>query len=416
MSSFRFLHAADIHLDSPLRGLSRYEGLPEEEIRGATRRALDRLVETALTEKIDFVILAGDLYDGTWQDVGTGLYMLKALSRLVQAGIRVVTLSGNHDAQSVIARELPLPDGIKHFSYEAPQTFHWPELGVALHGQSFRDRHVPHDMTRAYPAPIAGCFNIGVLHTSLSGYGEHETYAPCSVETLSAKGYDYWALGHVHAREIVCEHPWIVFPGVLQGRHARETGACGCALVSVEDGIVRSVDFVNCDVVRWCRLELDVSDIQSMDGVLGAARREMEHALSQAEGRTVVARIVLTGRSVLHDRLCASRGWEDDLRGIAVSMAQESADGTAQIALEKIRNETSAPLRQSGVAEMRELDLALDGLMQDEAFLASLPDDFEGFFSALPSCVERDSLIPEGQFPLEQARAALRARLLGETE
>lgn len=412
MSSFRFLHAADIHLDSPLRGLSRYEGLPEAEIRGSTRRALDRLVETALTEKVDFVVLAGDLYDGTWQDVGTGLYMVRALSRLVQAGVRVVTLSGNHDAQSVIARELPLPDGIDHFSYDAPQTLHWPELGVALHGQSFRDRHVTQDMTRSYPAPVAGCFNIGVLHTSLSGYGEHETYAPCSVETLSAKGYDYWALGHVHAREIVCEHPWIVFPGVLQGRHARETGACGCELVTVEDGIVRSVEFVECDVVRWARLELDVSGMQTMDAVLGAARQAMENALSDAGGRTVIARIVLTGRSVLHDRLCASQAWKEDLRGIAVSMAQ----GTAQIALEKIRNETSAPAHRAGVAETRELDLALEGLMQDDEFLASLPEAFEGFFSALPSCVERDSLMPDGRFPLEEARAALRARLVGETE
>ncbi|MBF0849915.1 DNA repair exonuclease [Gluconobacter sp. R75690] len=412
MSSFRFLHAADIHLDSPLRGLSRYEGLPEAEIRGSTRRALDRLVETALTEKVDFVVLAGDLYDGSWQDVGTGLYMVRALSRLVQAGIRVVTLSGNHDAQSVIARELPLPEGIDHFSYDAPQTLHWPELGVALHGQSFRDRHVTQDMTRSYPAPVAGCFNIGVLHTSLSGYGEHETYAPCSVETLSAKGYDYWALGHVHAREIVCEHPWIVFPGVLQGRHARETGACGCELVTVEDGIVRSVEFVECDVVRWCRLELDVSGMQTMDAVLGAARQAMENALSDAGGRTVIARIVLTGRSVLHDRLCASQAWKEDLRGIAVSMAQ----GTAQIALEKIRNETSAPVHRAGVAETRELDLALEGLMQDDEFLASLPEAFEGFFSALPSCVERDSLMPDGRFPLEEARAALRARLVGETE
>lgn len=412
MSSFRFLHAADIHLDSPLRGLSRYEGLPEAEIRGSTRRALDRLVETALTEKVDFVVLAGDLYDGSWQDVGTGLYMVRALSRLVHAGIRVVTLSGNHDAQSVIARELPLPEGIDHFSYDAPQTLHWPELGVALHGQSFRNRHVTQDMTRSYPAPVAGCFNIGVLHTSLSGYGEHETYAPCSVETLSAKGYDYWALGHVHAREIVCEHPWIVFPGVLQGRHARETGACGCELVTVEDGIVRSVEFVECDVVRWCRLDLDVSGMQTMDGVLGAARLAMENALSDAGGRTVIARIVLTGRSVLHDRLCASQAWKEDLRGIAVSMAQ----GTAQIALEKIRNETSAPVHRAGVAETRELDLALEGLMQDEDFLASLPEAFEGFFSALPSCVERDSLIPDGRFPLDEARAALRARLVGETE
>jgi len=147
MSSFRFLHAADIHLDSPLKGLSRYEGLPLEEIRNATRRALESLIDIAIEEKVSFLILAGDLYDGSWQDASTGLYMMKSLSRLVHAGIRVITLSGNHDAQSVIARELPRPAGIDHFSYDAPDTIRLEDIQVALHGQSFRDRHVRKDMT-----------------------------------------------------------------------------------------------------------------------------------------------------------------------------------------------------------------------------------------------------------------------------
>ncbi|EHH67673.1 metallophosphoesterase family protein [Gluconobacter morbifer] len=411
MSCFRFLHAADIHLDSPLRGLGRYEGLPVDEIRGATRRALDRLVETALERDVAFVILAGDLYDGTWQDVGTGLYMLRALSRLAQAGIRVITLSGNHDAQSVIARELPLPEGIDHFPYDHPRTIVLEGLKVALHGQSFRDRHVKKDMTAAYPAPLPGYFNIGVLHTSLSGYGEHETYAPCSIEALSAKGYDYWALGHVHARQTVCEHPWVVFPGVLQGRHARETGPCGAMMVAVEDRAVRSVDFVECDVVRWEHLTLPLDVVEDMDGLTVLLRRKMEALQDQAAGRTVVVRVILTGRTALHDRLCASVQWHDEIRGIAISLSGSAG----QIAVEKIMDRTSPLRRPADQANTEELDAALEGLLSDPEFLDGLPEAFETFLSALPACVERDSLLDgDGKWPLEQAKTALRARLLGD--
>ena len=409
MSNFSFLHAADIHLDSPLKGLSRYEGLPLEEIRNATRRALDRLIDTALEEKVNFLILAGDLYDGSWQDVSTGLYMMKSLSRLVNAGIRVITLSGNHDAQSVIARELPRPPGIDHFSYNAPETVRLEDIQVALHGQSFRDRHVRKDMTPAYPAPVPGWFNIGVLHTSLSGYGEHETYAPCSIETLTSKHYDYWALGHVHAQQIVCRHPWIVFPGVLQGRHIRETGSCGAVLVTVENNIVQSVTPVACDVVRWTHIVIDIADMHDMEDINHAARRYMEKALTQAEERTVIARVTLTGASSLHDSLCASTCWQDDLRSIAVSLDT----GQNQIALEKLRNKTTS---LPSAKTLHDVDAALAELISDPEFLAMLPEEFEMFFSALPSCVEKSALMADdSNWPLEEARSALRARLMGST-
>lgn len=407
MSSFRFLHAADIHLDSPLKGLSRYEGLPLEEIRNATRRALDRLIDIAIEEKVSFLILAGDLYDGSWQDASTGLYMMKSLSRLVRAGIRVITLSGNHDAQSVIARELPRPAGIDHFSYDAPETIRLEDIQVALHGQSFRDRHVRKDMTPTYPEPVSGWFNIGVLHTSLSGYGEHETYAPSSVETLASKHYDYWALGHVHAQQIVCHHPWIVFPGVLQGRHIRETGTCGAMLVSVENNIVQSVTPVACDVIRWSHIVIDIADMQDLDDVMHAARVRMGQALAQADGRTVVVRVTLTGTTTLHDSLCASTYWQDDLRSVAVSLDT----GQNQIALEKLRNKTTSP---PSTNTLHDLDAALSELMSDPEFIATLSDDFEMFFSALPGCVERSALMAdENSWPLEEASSALRARLMG---
>ncbi|MEO0664022.1 MAG: metallophosphoesterase [Planctomycetota bacterium] len=135
--SFRFLHAADLHIDSPLRGLARYEGAPAERIRGATREAVDNLVALAKQESVDLVVIAGDVFDGDWKDVHAGLWFQKRLEELVDAGTEVFLLRGNHDAASTMSKGLALPDGVRRFRDKAPETHRIESLGVALHGQSF---------------------------------------------------------------------------------------------------------------------------------------------------------------------------------------------------------------------------------------------------------------------------------------
>ncbi len=223
----KFIHAADIHLDSPLVGLERYDGAPVDEIRGATRRALENLVRLATEEHASFVLIAGDVYDGDWKDYNTGLFFVKQMARLKEAGISVYLVAGNHDAASVITKSLRMPDNVAFLSTERPETMLIDRLGIALHGQGFPAREVTEDLSIAYPDAMAGMFNIGLLHTSVDGRSGHEPYAPCTLDGLRSKGYDYWALGHVHAREVLSEDPWIVFPGNMQGRHVRETGPKG---------------------------------------------------------------------------------------------------------------------------------------------------------------------------------------------
>jgi exonuclease SbcD len=157
------------------------------------------------------------------------------MAKLDASGIPVYLISGNHDAASVITRKLTLPEKVVTFSSRSAETHHVRDLPVAIHGISFPNRAVPESLLPRYPAPVTGCFNIGLLHTSLAGAAGHDTYAPCSVEDLVAEGYDYWALGHVHQPAIVRERPWIVLSGNIQGRHARELGARGCYLVTVDD-------------------------------------------------------------------------------------------------------------------------------------------------------------------------------------
>ena len=217
-----------------------------------------RLVELAIEERVAFVLLAGDLYDGDWKDYNTGLFFVAQMRRLADAGIPVFLVSGNHDAASQITKRLSLPPNVHHHASRQPETVELPDYDVAIHGQSFAARRVPDDLAAGYPQADRGRFEIGLLHTSLDGRPGHADYAPCTVEGLRAKGYAYWALGHVHQREIVpAAIPGSSFPGNLQGRHARETGGKGASLVSVDHGRVVDVVHHDLDVVRWARVEVD---------------------------------------------------------------------------------------------------------------------------------------------------------------
>ncbi|MFW5875239.1 MAG: metallophosphoesterase family protein [Myxococcota bacterium] len=321
----KFVHAADLHLDSPLRGLERYEGAPVERIRGATRRAMENLVELCIDEDVAFLLLAGDVYDGDWKDYSTGLFFSTQMSRLREAGVRVFLIRGNHDAQSQIAKHLHLPDNVIELSTREPQTKRIESLGVAVHGQGFKRREVTEDLAAQYPAAEPDAFNVGLLHTALGGRVGHEPYAPCTVETLRSRGYDYWALGHVHAREVVCDDPWIVFPGNLQGRHARETGPKGASLVEVRSGRVAAVEHRALDVVRWERLAVDASGAATADDVVDLVRAALQDAVEGADGRLVAARLEVVGASRAHDALLGdAERWENTLRAQAIDVGPDA--------------------------------------------------------------------------------------------
>ena len=380
----RFLHAADIHLDSSLRGLERYEGAPVEEIRSATRRAFDNLIELATEEEVDFVLLVGDLYDGDWKDYNTGLYFSERMGRLREAGIRVFIVAGNHDAASQITRHLRLPDNVTLFSTRKPERVVLEDLNVGICGQGFATRAVTDDLSEAYPQGDPQLFNIGLLHTCLDGKPGHEPYAPCSVDGLRSKGYQYWALGHVHKREEVSQDPWIVFPGNIQGRHIRESGPKGCTLVTVEDREIAEVEHRDLDVMRWSLCELDVSASGTMDALYEQVREGLQSALDAAEGRPVAARLVLQGACFVHSTLHAGRErWTQEYRALATGMSG------AGIWLEKVSIRTRP---SASFEEALERDDALSGLLRairdmepDASALDDLTDDISALRQKLPA-------------------------------
>lgn len=340
----RFLHAADLHLDSPLRGLERYEGAPLDEVRGATRRAFDNLIATALHERVDLVVIAGDLYDGDWPDHNTGLFFTKGVAQLAEEGIPVAIVRGNHDAASKLSKSLRLPRNVHLLSDAKPETLVLEALGVAIHGQSFVTPAVLDDLAAAYPAPVTDCINLGLLHTSLNGRPGHDNYAPTTLAILQGKGYDYWALGHVHAAEIVAREPWVVYPGNTQGRHIRETGAKGCSLVSIANGTVDHRHLA-LDVMRWDTLPLDIAGLPDLDALLDAAAAGIRGRLAHAEGRSLALRVRIAGNGPLHAMLATRpETVEQQLRSLAIEASN------AQVWLEKVESATRPSLDMARLA------------------------------------------------------------------
>lgn len=416
---FKFIHAADIHLDSPLHGLERYEGAPVAAIRNATREALQNLVQLALDEEAAFLLISGDLYDGDWKDYNTGLFFIKQMSRLREAGVKVFITAGNHDAASQITRSLRPPENVHVFSAKRPETKLLENPSAAIHGRSFPVRAVMEDLSAAYPPAVPGRYNIGMLHTCLDGREGYEPYAPCSLAGLLDKRYDYWALGHVHTFEVLHENPWIVFPGNIQGRNIRETGPKGCLLATVDESGSARIELRTLDVLRWSLVEVDVSGVANPEEIIERTAPAVRAEASKCEGRMLAVRVHVHGTSPAHADLSANpERWVNDVRACALDCGN--------VWVEKVRFQTSSPLKPEEMSGRRD---AVGDLLRftseigsDSRLLASLADELAPLRSRLPAELFQgidplDLQGPDGLRRLvEEARQLLVHRLLGKEE
>jgi exonuclease SbcD len=333
---FKFIHAADIHLDSPLQGLSRYESAPVDSIRNACRRAFKNLIDLAIEEKVAFILLAGDLYDGNWKDYSTGIFLSQQMGKLNQHDIQVFAVAGNHDAANRMTKALDTPSNMKILSGAKVETIKLEELSVAIHGRSFKTQHVDENLAAGFCAAEKGMFNIGLLHTSLDGREGHANYAPCTLDDLRSKGYQYWALGHIHKQEIVSKDPFVVFPGCIQGRHIRETGPKGCIVVTVEEETVTEIEKISLDVLRWTQTEIDLTDIEEQRDVLEKVRGIIEQERASAEDRPLAMRIKLKGATKLSNQLAA---FQERLEQQIKALGAETADD--ELWIERVENITT---------------------------------------------------------------------------
>ena len=279
--TFRFIHTADIHLDSPLVALALRNSDLAQNVGVATRTALTRIVDLCIAETVDALLIAGDLWDGSLTSAKTPRFLKQELMRLGEAGVRCFIIRGNHDAVSRVTRELDPPAGTVLFGSRArTETFEVGGHVIAVHGLSFAEPTMTGSLLPQYPVAVVGAFNIGMMHTSLNGSAKHDVYAPCSLAELDAQGYDYWALGHIHRRSEHEGRATVVMPGIPQGRDIGEAGKCSVSLVTVQDDASVTVEQRSVAELRFDRLLIDMSNatewseaVEMLEKALGAVAR-----------------------------------------------------------------------------------------------------------------------------------------------
>ena len=306
----KFIHCADLHIDSPLRKLSSYSDSPADKIKSATRSAFEKIIDYCLEEEADFLLISGDLFDGNCRDFNTILWICKQARRLGELPILIV--HGNHDYANGLARLIPWPKNVHLFSSDHPSTkriLSKDGIEVAVHGQSYPKAAVKENLAIGFPEALDGAVNIGILHCNFEGSADHDPYAPCKRADLVSKSYDYWALGHIH--QSICYapnrtgEPWIVYPGNIQGRHIRESGPKGCFLVSAnQDGICAEPKFLHTDTLRWYELMLPINPLHTtMDELIADLEMKLEQLCERENKHTMALRIHLSGKTKLYQHL-----------------------------------------------------------------------------------------------------------------
>lgn len=381
----KILHTADIHLDAPLRSLAlRDDGL-RDAVQAATRAALTRIIDVALSERVAALLISGDLFDGRARSARTGAFLTAQLDRLRAADIPVFYIKGNHDAENPITGTLDLPDNVHIFDARGARVQLSGELWI--HGVSFADRHAPESLLPRFPAPVAGAVNIAMLHSSLTGAAGHDTYAPCTLGDLVGMGFDYWALGHVHTRQVHSESPWVVMPGMPQGRDIGEAGAKSASLLTVADGRIEVAE-VPTSVVEFTAGALDISGAQSDDALRAALREHLHSVADGLSGNAGVIRLTLTGTPPRHWQILRDQDiWAETVAALARD--------TGRLWLDKLELDIDAPGPPARAASATdELATLMAAIREEPGFAAAARAEIEEVIGDLPQSV-RVALLPD---------------------
>lgn len=384
IAGYRFVHAADIHLDSPLRSLALRNSDLASLIGNATRRAFVRIVDLCLEEQVDALILAGDLYDGDQTSMKTARFLAEQLRRLSEHNIRTFIIRGNHDASSRITKELVFPDSVKVFGGRAEAINierGRADFPVVVHGVSFTHPQAPDSLIGKYKPPTPDAVNVGMMHTSLAGSPGHDVYAPCTLADLQNTGFQYWALGHVHKR-MVAEGPCtIVMPGIPQGRDINEAGAKSATLVTIRDDRTILLEERFTSLAQFERVDVDVTGVEGWRDLAAMISRSLEQAREGLASDHLVARLCLTGATSLAWRI------RRDI-DLLTTEAQDRASVLGGCWVEKVESSCRSPAdpKEQSSDPLMELQRLIEGeVIGSDAFRAALADLAEEVRRKLPA-------------------------------
>jgi DNA repair exonuclease SbcCD nuclease subunit len=387
-SLIKILHTADLHLDSPLRSLALKDDRLREQVQMASRSALERMVQFAIDEDVAAFLIAGDLFDGQERSAKTAAYLAGQLDRLGAAGVEVFYIKGNHDAENPVTGEVSLPANVHSFDGRGGKV-QITGQDIWVHGVSFRDKHAPESLLPKFDAPVAGAVNIAMLHSSLTGAAGHDPYAPCSVAELSAMGFDYWALGHVHKRQIHSVAPFIVMPGMPQGRDIGEAGPKSATLISIDQGKIEIQD-VPTSIVEFRESVLDISGADE-DELRRALKAHLDVEAAATKSEAVILRLTLRGPS--------ARAWQIRRdRDVWIETAQEFAMATGRVWIEKLRMEIEAPSVAGALDAVSELGKLMSEIGEDEGFRAAARSEVEQMIGLLSADRRREIAPDEDSF------------------
>ena len=391
---FSFLHAADLHLDTPFTNVGGYPAAVGEALREASLEAWSALVEEASRRQVAFVLLAGDIYDGAERGLRAQRAFLDGVTRLADEGIRTLLVHGNHDpvAEGWTAVR-SFPELVTTFPAHAVATERFEAGGelVAVHGTSYAVAATSENLARRYPAASGGGFHIGLLHANVGGPTTgHVDYSPCSIEDLRRPGYQYWALGHVHGRRVLCEgEPWVVYPGNLQGRSTKPTeqGAKGAVVVSVTDGVAAAPELVALDRIRFVDVDLPIGPYAEVTSLLD--QLEALASPSAHDGRSLVVRATITGAGALHEQLLSPARRAEVLE----ELRRRGTERTPFVWWQSVAWRTSG---EAAVVDLRHRDDFTADLLRTCEHLDAA--EREAWAEGLPAELRREleDLLPEG--------------------
>ncbi len=380
----KILHTADLHLDSPLASLAlRNEDLQARVIT-ASRKSLEKMVDFCISEDVAAFLIAGDLYDRAERSAKTAAYLTIQMERLRAAGVRVFYIKGNHDAENPITGEIDLPANVHVFDGRGGKVQVAPDVWV--HGVSFRDKHAPESLVSKFGAPEPGAVNIAMLHTSLTGSAGHDPYAPCSVSDLTQTGFDYWALGHIHKRQVHSTAPWVVMPGNPQGRDIGEAGSKSATLLTIDAGQIE-IEEIPTATVEFRDSSVSLAGLADDDAI-----RDRLRAHLQVEAGTVadcaILRLTLIGAT--------PRAWQLRRdRDMWVELLNQMAEDTGRIWIEKLTLAVTAPNAAASPNDaVAEVQSIMAQIADEDGFRNAARQELEQMLSLLPQA-RRAALAPD---------------------
>lgn len=404
-----FIHAGDLHLGAPFVGLATDNAFVGSELADATYTAFGSIVAEAIAREVDFVVLAGDLYDAQDPSLRSQLVLRSEAQRLADAGIPMLIVRGNHDPLGGWSAGLEMPDTVKVFGsreVERHEVVIEDDFVCAVYGRSYQRSAETSDFSPGYARDSRDTVAVGLLHANVGNNTDYDPYAPCTLNDLCSRGMDYWALGHIHKHEVLSTEPYAVYAGSPQGLNPKETGAHGCCVVTLGRQGVVGFEHLDLAPVVWEALTVDVGDVEALDDVERAVRGALDEARVRS-GRPAVVRARIVGRAPVHQELVRPGVRVDLMR----MLQEEQMAGSPWAWIDRLDDATSPDVDVNAWLEspefIGEVARAATRLEEDPAALQSMLDEI------VAPVAQKLGTYQPGMSPDEALRAA-RDRALAE--